>query len=29
MEDLKAVIDLFHIFDPSKNYTVPPTGSDF
>jgi len=29
MDDLKAVMDLFDKFDPAKNFTLPPTGSDF
>ena len=29
LEELKAVMDLFDKFDPSKNYTVPSTNTDF
>jgi alkyl sulfatase BDS1-like metallo-beta-lactamase superfamily hydrolase len=29
VEDLRAVFDLFDNFDPAKNYTIPPTSSDF
>ena len=29
MDDLKAVMDLFDKFDPSRNYTIPMMDSDF
>jgi alkyl sulfatase BDS1-like metallo-beta-lactamase superfamily hydrolase len=29
LEDLKTVMDFFDKFDPVKNYTIPPTSSDF
>jgi len=28
MDDLKAVMDLFDKFDPSKNYTIPVFETD-
>jgi len=29
LEDLKAVMDLFDRFDPSRNYTIPMIDPDF
>ena len=29
LEELKAVIDLFDKFDPTKNYTIPMMEKEF